>query len=420
MPPRVTRRDVLRLAATFGLSFTLPPIEPRAAEKRGPERPKSFLLIWLAGGPSQLETWDPHPGTKIGGPTRAIATTLRGVSIADSYPRLAEQMHHLSVIRSLVSKEGDHERGTYFVKTGYRPDPTLTHPVLGSIVAREHPNPELEIPQFVSLGSSPHRSRAGFLGAQFDPFRVPNPGRNLQNMRPPVPADRQQRRLANLEVVSRAFRSGRRLAVEKTLHEHTVRQALRMMSSDQLKAFELDDEPRAVQRAYGDTNFGRGCLVARRLIETGVPAVEVTLPGWDTHQNNFDGHRAQAEQLDPALSTLIRELVERDLYQSTVLLCIGEFGRTPEIRRVDGRDHWPTGFSCLLGGGGLNAGVVIGETDPHGEKKMPASPVPVADLSATVLHALGIDHQQEFITPIGRPLSYSQGQPIPQLVQEIG
>ena len=164
-----------------------------------------------------------------------------------------------------------------------------------------------------------------------------------------------------------------------------------MMSSDQLKAFELEKEPQILVDAYGDTRFGRGCLVARRLVETGVRAVEVSLDGFDTHANNFEGHKTQAEILDPAFATLIDDLKQRDLLDSTIVLCLGEFGRTPKINGLDGRDHWPTGFSCVLGGGGLRSGVLIGATDPAGKKKDPTDPVPVENLFATILHTLGID-----------------------------
>jgi hypothetical protein len=411
----VTRRDVLQVAAGWGLWFALPPLDLRAARQRGAERQKSIITLWLAGGPSQLETWDPHPGTKIGGPTTAIDTSIPGVQIASHYPQVAEQLQHLSLIRSMVSKEGDHERGAYMVKTGYRPDVTTIHPALGAIVTRELPDPQIEIPMFVSLGPAPFRSRGGYLGDQFDPYHVYEPGQNGQNLDPYLPADRQQRRLKNLDVVSKSFSRGRRLRTEQTLHQHTVDAALRMMNSDQLKAFRLDDEPAAVKAAYGDSNFGRGCLVARRLVEQGVRAIEVCLDGFDTHADNFTGHELRGQILDPALASLVKELRQRDLWESTVILVIGEFGRTPAINPANGRDHWPTGFSCLLGGGGLSSGVVIGETDPTGEKKDPSHPVEVKDLFATILQTLGIDYAKELRTPIGRPMKLCEGSPIEQL-----
>jgi hypothetical protein len=413
-----TRRDVLKAAAGMGLSFLLPGLELRASQERGPARAKSLLTLWLGGGPSQLETWDPHPGPAIGGQTEAIDTVVPGLKIAHFYPQTAEEIGSLSVIRSLVSKEGDHERGTYLVKTGYRPDPTLVHPALGAIVAHELPNPKGEIPQHVALGGGEFAPRGGFLGDAYDAFKVYDPGRNIENLRAGAEPERQERRLKSLDVVSETFRRGRRIPAEKTLHQDMIARALRMMTSEQLRAFDLEHEPRSVRQAYGDSRFGRGCLVARRLLEEGVRAIEVTLGGFDSHANNHEAHRDNAAVLDPALAALLKDLRERDLLDSTVVLCIGEFGRTPKINPLAGRDHWPTGFSCLVGGGGLRAGVVIGETDPTGTKKDPADPVEIQDLYATILKTLGVDYQREFITPIGRPMAFSKGTPIARLFSQ--
>ncbi|MEK6260341.1 MAG: DUF1501 domain-containing protein [Planctomycetota bacterium] len=415
-----TRRDFLRFAAaTLGLSFTVPGLELKAAERRGSDRPKSFLTIWLAGGASQLETWDPHPGTKIGGGSDgvgAIKTSIPEIQIADLYPQMAEQLHHLSVIRSMVSKEGDHERGAYMLKTGYRPEPTLVHPSIGAIATHELPDDRVEIPQFVSLGDSNFPPRGGFLGDRYDAYRIYNPGENGQNLRSNVESDRQDRRLKNLEVVSKSFRVNRSTKVDQTLHQHTIDAALRMMSSKQLRAFDFKDEPAAIKAAYGDSQFGKGCLVARRLLEEGVRSIEVALNGFDSHARNLEAHTNRAKDLDPGLAALLKDLAERDLLQSTVVLVIGEFGRTPNINPAGGRDHWPNGFSCLIGGGGLKSGLLLGETDPTGEKKMPTDPIEVADLYATVLKTLGIDYEKEVITPIGRPMKYSSGTPIERLM----
>ena len=400
----------------LGLSCLLPAIDLKAADKRGSERQKSVIVVWLAGGPSQLETWDPHPGTSIGGPTQSISTKIPGIEIASLFPQSAEQIHHLNIIRSLTSKEGDHERGTYMLKTGYRPDPTTFHPSLGAIVTQQAPNKKLEIPQHVSFGDGQWPARGGYLGDQYDAFRIYDPGNGLHNMKMPVDEPRQKRRLGNLEVISRAFETNRQPAAKQSLHRRTLDDALTMMSSEQLKAFITDDEPEELKKSYGDSRFGRGCLVARRLVESGVRAIEVSMTGFDTHANNYEGMQTQAEILDPGLSTLIRDLKERDLLESTIVMCLGEFGRTPKINPLDGRDHWPTGFSCLIGGGGLRSGVVIGKTDPTGEKKDPTDPIPVENLFATVLHQLGIDYEQELITPIGRPMALAQGELIQQLM----
>lgn len=407
----LTRRECL--SAT--LSFLLPPLIGRAAEERGPARAKSLITIWLEGGPSQLETWDPHPGSAIGGPTKSIGTKLSGLSIGSDYPRMAEQIQHLNVIRSMVSQEGDHERGAYFLKTGYRPDPTTIHPSLGALLTKERPSERIEIPLYVALLGGPFPGRGGYFGDQYDPFQVFEPGTALHNMQPMVSKERLIQREKNLSVVEGTFLKGRKVLARGTLHAETINKARRMMDSAQLKAFRIDEESAERKAAYGDTPFGRGCLVARRLVETGVRAVDVNLGSFDTHANNFEFHTGHAKTLDPALAALIHDLRERDLLASTIVLVLGEFGRTPKINPLDGRDHWPTGFSCLIGGGGLTSGRVIGATDPTGEKTQPENPVSVQDLFATVISQFGISPAQEMTTPIGRPMKLSEGKPIEAL-----
>ncbi len=288
------RRSWMLTAAGAGLSFLVPPLSARAAERRGPERAKSLLTVWLAGGPSQLETWDPHPGGANGGPTKAISTNIAGLQIADAFPQTAEVIGALSVIRSLVSKEGDHERGTYHLRTGYRPDPSVRHPSLGSILVHEQPPKGLALPPHVAIDGGPWPPRGGFLGDEYDAFRIGNPGGPIANATPRVADDRQHRRMNGLAVLERSFTVGRPTAERRTLHQQTTQDALALMSSEQLKAFEIGSEPAEVRAAYGDDRFGKSCLVARRLIETGVRSVEVTLDGFDSHTNNFDVHREKA------------------------------------------------------------------------------------------------------------------------------
>jgi len=413
MNPTTERRQFLQFAAGCGLSFLIPGMDLHAAAKRGTERHKSLVLVWLDGGPSQLETWDPHPGSLVGGPTRAIQTVVPGVEIAQDFPRIAEQLQHLSIVRSLVSKEGDHARGAYAVKTGYRPDPVLRHPSLGAIMAHEIPNPDLEIPQIISLGHNQWPSRGGYLGNQYDAFQVRGYGREAA--RREAKDARLERRLDNLKVLTQSFANGRQATVAGTLHDEHVRTVITMLNSEHVQAFQIDDEPTALRSAYGDSEFGKACLVARRLIEVGVTVVEVSLSGFDTHERNFSQVTNLATQLDPGLAALVADLVARDLWESTVVLCLGEFGRTPKINRKEGRDHWPTGFSCLVGGGGLRGSAVVGATDPTGRESEPQDPATVADLYATILRAAGIDPAHQVITPIGRPMKFSEGTPIKEL-----
>ena len=212
-------------------------------------------------------------------------------------------MHRTTVIRSLTSQEGDHERSTYFVKTGYRLDPTLTYPALGAIAASQLSDPAVDIPQHICLGTDNFWPREGYLGNEWDAFRVFDPGRSQDNLRSGVTNDRQDRRIIGLDVVSRYFPRGRPHAERDTFHQKTIQDALNLMSTDQLRAFELDEEPKELTATYGNTRFGRGCLVACRLVETGVRAIEVSLDGFDNHANNLEGHRTQLEILDPAFAT---------------------------------------------------------------------------------------------------------------------
>jgi hypothetical protein len=417
----VSRRRALASLGALGLSFALTPMSARAAARRGDERPRSLIILWMGGGMSQLETWDPHPDSESGGRVRAIPTSARGVEISHLLPQVAEQMHSCLLIRSLSSKEGDHDRGTTFVKTGYRPEPTLKYPALGAIAAHELRDDSIEIPMHVSLAADGQFAKGGYLGNEWDAFRVFDPGGNLSNLRSGVSDERLQSRLQGLEVVSRKFGDRRKWAVQETLHQDTVDRALRMMSSEQLTAFQIDDEPQAVRTAYGDSRFGRGCLVARRLVETGVRAVEVTLSGFDTHVSNHEGHITQCDQLDPALATLLAELRERDLLQSTIVLCISEFGRTPRINPAEGRDHWPNWFSCLVAGGGFRPGEVIGATPAaimEGKDLAPVDPVSVPELYATILVSMGIRSDKEVMTPIGRPMRFTDAEPLARLLTD--
>jgi len=416
----ITRRQFSRITSLSSLAWMAANHFGLADELAPPKRTaqaKAMIMLWMGGGPSQLETFDPKPNapSEIRGETKAVATSLKGVHFGEGLSRSAEQMEHLAVVRSMISKEGDHERGTYLMKTGYRPNPTVVHPALGAICAAELPEDKTEIPRFISILSGDKVTRGGYLGEHYDALRTFDPGEPLTDLTSPVSDDRRQKRIENLDVVEGAFARRYPSQSRKTLHRETVERALKMMSSDQLKAFRIEDEPASLREAYGDSPFGRGCLAARRLIAVGVRCVEVALNGWDTHVNNFNGTAVQTKQLDPALATLIRDLREHDLLDSTLVLCTGEFGRTPKINPAAGRDHWPTGFSLALAGGGIRGGQVIGETDPGGSPT-PSDPVSVDDLYATILSAMGIDPGKTYITPIGRPIKLSQGTPLRQLL----
>jgi hypothetical protein len=421
-----SRRSLLGMAGLTGAAWLTPiaHVLGRAEDLKKDRQPaQSVIVLWLAGGPSQLETFDPHPGTIIGGPTKAIATAAKDIQLAEGLPRVAEEMGSISLVRSLTTKEGDHERGTYLVKTGFVPDPTVVHPSIGAIICHQLPEElpsglRTEIPRHVSILPGQWPGRGGDLGNQFDAFKTYDPRNKVPDVTPRVPADRFNQRLRDLQVVENAIGQRSPRQVARTLHSETVKRATVMMNSKQLKAFEVADEPREVRDRYGDTPFGRGCLAARRLIEVGVRCVEVTLQGWDTHLSNFEGCQEQNAILDPALAALVRDLRDRDLLSRTIVLCGGEFGRTPKINPTDGRDHWPSGFSMALAGGGIRGGHVIGQTDPAGGQKKPTDrdAQKIEDIHATILHALGIKYQWEYISRANRPIKLCKGEPIRELL----
>jgi uncharacterized protein (DUF1501 family) len=408
------RRGFLKLA---GLSWLTPVGQLLARQAEQSREPaQSIILLWLGGGPSQLETFDPHPDTRIAGGTKAIATAAPGIQLAAGFDRLAALMGSVALVRSMVSKEGDHERGTYLMKTGYRPDPTVEHPSIGAICCHELPVGQTDIPRHISILAGQWPSRGGFLGGEFDAFQAGDPQGALPDVTAGVPAPRDLARVADLEVLERAFARGRRTRVDATLHRETLARARLMMSSEQLKAFDVSHEPASLRAEYGDTAFGRGCLAARRLTEVGVRCVEVTLDGWDTHVNNHSFQAAKVKILDPAFAALLRDLKSRNALDRTIVLCCGEFGRTPKINVTAGRDHWTNGFSLALAGGGLRGGVAVGATDPEGAKD-PVRPATIEDVHATVLSALGLNPAKENIAPAtSRPIKLSAGRPIRELL----
>jgi hypothetical protein len=411
-----SRRGFLQWLGVAGVSW-LTPVGQLLAERaeRSKEPAQSVILLWLKGGPSQLETFDPKPNKAISGGTKAINTSVKEVQLAEGYGRLAEEMASISLVRSIVSKEGDHERGTYLLKTGYRPDPTVEHPSIGAICCHEMPSNGTSIPRHVSILPTDWPARGGFLGGEYDAFKTGDPAEKLPDLTSIVPLDRSEARLRDLDVVERSFARGRARRVDATLHRDTMQRARVMMTSEQLKAFDLKHEPASVRAEYGDTPFGRACLAARRLTEVGVRCIEVTLDGWDAHVNNHLIHRNQAAILDPAFAALIRDLRRRELLDKTVVLCAGEFGRSPKVNPLGGRDHWPNGFSMAIAGGGIAGGRVVGETDLEGLKG-PADPISIADIHATVLKAVGLEPGKENVAPSSRPLKLSEGKPIRELL----
>jgi hypothetical protein len=369
----------------------------------------------MNGGPSHIDTFDPKPGTKTGGEFKAIATRTTGLQICEHLPQVAEQTHHMAVIRSMTSKEGNHERGQYLAHTGYAPSATLQHPSMGAWVSHEIGSSTHDLPQFVSIRGSSFG--AGFLGIQHAPFQVLHPAQGVQNlaMTKNMNEVRFNRRLEGLQMLQQRFAQATRQPGIAT-HDTLYAQAVKLMRSPQAKAFDIGEEPEERRKAYGNTEFGRGCLMARRLVEAGVRFVEVTLDGWDTHYDNFTGVKKLCNELDPAMASLIHDLHVRERLQDTLVIWMGEFGRTPIITERVGRDHHPLAWSAVLAGGGIRAGQVFGATDAAGDK-VATQPVTIPNFFATVATLLGMNPAKEIMSPVGRPIAIADnGQPVRELI----
>ena len=425
----VSRRSLLKLAGLSGLPWLTPTATCLAqqSEMSRSLQAKSLIVLWLEGAPSQLETFDPHPNSEIAAGSQARKTNVPGTLLGIGFEQLAEQMDSISLVRAVTSKEGDHERAIYNIKTGYRPDPTLIHPAIGSVVCHELADGEgrvVDIPRHISILPGTAPGRGGYLGDQYDAFKVFDPNQPIPDVTSRVEQRRQLKRLDDLKFADEQFLKNRlSKRLPDSLRNQNLDAAIKMMSSDQLAAFDISEVPSADRLKFGDTAFGRGCLAAIRLIEAGVRCVEITLSGWDTHVNNHELQAGRIEILDPAFANLIGELKQRDLLDSTLVVCGGEFGRTPWLNSVGGRDHWPQGFSIALAGGGIQGGRVVGETSS--QPKRGGNPLDelknahaVEDVHATILSALGIDYSRELQTPIGRPMQICQGRPIDLLMNE--
>ena len=413
---QMNRRGFLQVGTGGLLSLLLAQwLDPRAAAAQtAPAKAKACILLWMNGGPSHIDTWDPKTGP-TGGKFKSIQTRVPGIEICEHLPQLAERADKLAIVRSMTSKEGNHQRAQYLMHTGYTPNPTITHPSLGSWVSEELGDPKSDLPSFVSI-SGPSIG-AGFLGVQNGPLIVQNPSQSIQNIAYPrnVNADRFQQRRNALSILESQFEAETR-DIKVKGRRNVYDKAVRMMHSPRLKAFDITQEPAAVTAAYGNTDFGRGCLMARRLVETGVRFVEVVLDRWDTHQDNFGRSQKQMETFDPAFATLLKDLEERKLLDSTLVIWMGEFGRTPRINGNDGRDHYPQAWSAVLAGGGVRGGQVYGQTDAEGAKVV-EKPVTVPNFFATVSTLLGMNPNKSVMTPVGRPIAITeQGQPIRELM----
>jgi uncharacterized protein (DUF1501 family) len=395
----VSRRGFLRRlgggAAALGL---LDRLTLHADEVR--RQHKAVILLWMAGGPSQFETFDPKPGADTQGPTRAIPTAVPGLQVAEHWKKVAGVTNELAIIRSMTSKEGNHGRATYLLHTGYAPSGGIVHPGIGSIVASEIGPEDFDLPHFVSISGASVGS--SFLGVPYAPFVVTDPNRPPDNLRAPVAGERVKRRLELLKELEAPFaREG--AAGQVRDHQALYGQTAQMVLSPRVKAFDLDAEPEKVRAAYGRSAFGQGCLMARRLVEAGVTFVEVQSSGWDTHGNELATLKGLIPPVDQGMAALLADLRLRGLLDRTLVIWMGEFGRMPRINLTAGRDHFPAAFNLALAGCGVTGGQTIGATNRLGTE-VAERPVTVPDLFCTFCRALGIDPRKENQSNVGRPL----------------
>ncbi len=405
----INRRHFLKhLAATSALA-------PAAAHLTGAIRAnarelaknhRAAILLWMGGGPSTIDIWDLKPGTATGGPFAPISTS-GDVQICEHLPQLAKVMHHLAVVRSMSTREADHNRGRYYLHTGYVPNPNIKHPSYGAVISHELADQivGLETPPFISIGGS--SEGPGFLGMAYAPFVVDSNGR-VRNLGSDMQPARLKTRLHMLREIEQRFITEKRgLAAED--HAKVLDKTVSLLTTDQVSAFRFQQEPEAVRERYGNTPFGRGCLMARRLVETGVPFVEVNFGGWDNHRDVFNTlQNDKLPVLDQAMSALIEDLQQRGLLESTVVLWMGEFGRTPRINANTGRDHWARAWSAVLGGCGIRGGIAVGKTNEDGTR-VETEPYSAEDLMATVLKALGISLDVTYTSNNGRPMKIANG-----------
>ncbi|MEW5979473.1 MAG: DUF1501 domain-containing protein [Acidobacteriota bacterium] len=433
------RRDFLRVGSLGLLGINLSQylrLQSATAAALGQRslkaKAQSCILLWLEGGPSQMDTWDP----KSSSPFRPISTNVPGIQISELLPQVAKRMDKLAIIRTMYTEENNHPQASYYALTGHRPNPAMEFPSLGSIITKEL-GPRNEIPshvlapQWETQRQYEEYFKSAFLGPEYDPLVVPDPSSEdfqLPDLRLPksMTLERLEDRRSFLKIVDQTYRRKATVA-EQSESDIFTQQARSMLLSPAVRdAFDLGKEPDKIREAYGRSGFGQSVLLARRLVEAGsrfVTAAGYKFNAWDTHGDNDRRHRDQLVPfLDQALSALLDDLEQRGLLESTLVLAMGEFGRTPHHNPDGGRDHWSHCFSLVLGGGGIRGGQVVGASDERGAYLADGRKVTIGDLFATLYKALGIDWHTEYMHPIGRPVKIANseddhtGEPVAQLV----
>ncbi|MDP4625985.1 MAG: DUF1501 domain-containing protein [Akkermansiaceae bacterium] len=416
-----TRRQFMTNAARAYLGVHLfpmlgPSIASAAAEgaSKG-AKAKHVIYLYMAGGMSHLDTFDPKPANKENmGPVKTIQS-VADVELSEYLPNTAKVTDKMCIINSLTSTQGAHEQGNYMMHTSYSPRGTITHPALGSWVMKLGGKLHPELPGFVTINSGAKAGNGGFFGAKYSAAPIGRPTDGLQDStKPNVVTDESfDRRLALADKLNTQFHS-RYQNTDVKAYEELYKDAISLMNSEDLKAFDLGQEDSATRKLYGDGQFAQGCLLARRLVEHKVRFVEVQLGGWDTHVDNFTAVAARCKEFDQAYAALLTDLEKRGLLKDTLVVVATEFGRSPEIKsnHKDGRDHHPSAFSCVLAGGGVNGGQKYGETDKGGNKVV-RDKVTVPDFNATIAYALGLPHDLVLMSPSKRPFQIAdKGTPV--------
>lgn len=422
----LTRRQFVSNAARAYLGVHLFPMLGGTLASAAPDAPaaiaggkaKNVIYLFMGGGMSHVDTFDPKKKKEVMGKTEAIPTKADGIMLGHYLPKTAEVMDKVCVINSMNSTQGAHEQGAYIMHTSYDMRGTIKHPSLGSWVVRLGGRIHPELPGFVAVNSSPDNTGGGFFGAKYAAAPIGSPDQGLQDSHrsSEVSPENFERRLTLADKMNRQFH-GRYPNADVKAYEELYREAISLMNSKDLKAFDLKQEPEATRNLYGSGSFAQGCLLARRLVQNGVRFVEVQLGGWDTHYDNFTGVEGRCKQFDQAYAALIADLDKCGILNETLVVVATEFGRTPEIvaEHENGRDHHPGAFSCVLAGGGVKGGTVHGSTDPSGAK-VKEGVVTVQDFNGTIAYALGLPYDMILMSPTKRPFKIAdKGVPVTTL-----
>ena len=396
----LSRRQFLgSSAAVVGAMSGAGMLSQPALAKELLKKDKRVILLWLAGGPSQLETWDPKPGRPTGGPFFDIPTDVPGVRISELMPKMAQRMSkYTSIVRSLNTKDGSHGRASQTMMRGRKDEANIKYPDLGAIISKELGRADSQVPENVSIFSATEgrnfaKLTPGFLGARHAAIKLAEK-MELQNIKLPkgISASDHQNRADLGDLLNRDFIQGRE---SNTVNSHRMAYSRvpGLMSSNSL--FDISKEPAKVRARYGPTQFGKQAIIARRLVEAGVPFVRVARAWWDSHAQNFESHLELVTELDHVMSTLLDDLSERGLLDHTLVITLAEFGRTPKINGSIGRDHFATAWSSTLSGCGVKHGAVFGKTDKDGQRVSDGE-VGAGELFATIFEALGISHEKEY------------------------